>query len=260
MNKLILIDADLILWRCVPNKVLSKAEIDEGIVSEKTLEQTLDLIDWYVTEKIFKPTLADNYIGFLGGVGNFRYSVDPLYKVGRTSERPQFFTEAKNHLIDKWRFVMVNGIEAEDAVGICLTQYPEAIIVGTDHDLNQLEGTHYNPVTNSWETISKEQSIYNFNLSLLSGCSTDKVRGLKKGVGIKTAEKLLEGFPTESQFWEVINLYLTEYGEYKGIEEFYIQYKLLKILRNKEDFIIPEVCNVTLPKEEVKTKITDETF
>ncbi|HPS89578.1 MAG TPA: hypothetical protein PLC35_06355, partial [Methanosarcina vacuolata] len=116
------------------------------------------------------------------------------------------------------------------------------IIVGTDHDLNQLEGIHFNPVTNSWQTVTKEQATYNINLMLLSGCSTDKVRGLKKGCGVKTAEKLLKGFPTESQFWEVINLYLTEYGEYKGIEEFYIQYKLLKILRNKEDFIIPEEC------------------
>ena len=260
MSRIILIDSDFVLYRVCPNRVLSETEIMYGVKSEKTLQETLDLIDWYLVEKIFKPTQADSYIGFLGGIGNFRYSVDASYKFGRTLDRPPFFTEAKNHLIDKWGFIMVNGIEAEDAVGVCLTKYPEGIIVRTDHDLNQLEGTHYNPVTNSWETISKEQSTYNFNLSLLSGCSTDKVRGLKKGVGIKTAEKLLEGFPTESQFWEVINLYLTEYGEYKGIEEFYIQYKLLKILRNKEDFIIPEVCNVTLPKEEVKTKITDETF
>ena len=252
MSRLILIDADLILWRCVPNKVLSKAEIAEGVISEKTLEQTLDLIDWYVTEKIFKPTLADNYIGFLGGVGNFRYDVLSSYKFGRPLDKPQFFTEAKNHLIDKWKFVMVNGIEAEDAVGLTLTKYFDAIIVGTDHDLNQLEGTHFNPVTGVWKTINKEQAIYNINLMLLSGCSTDKIRGLKKGCGIKTAEKLLEGFPIESQLWEVINLYLTEYGEYKGIEEFYTQYKLLKILRNKEDFIIPEVVKVpTNPIEEV---------
>ena len=68
--------------------------------------------------------------------------------------------------------------------------------------------------------------------------------GLKKGVGQKTAEKLLDGYPTESLIWEVINLYIKEYGEYKGIEEFYTQYKLLTILRDKEDFIIPEPTEI----------------
>lgn len=249
---MLLIDGDFIPWRICPNQVPTETERMYEVSFDKTLEQVLEGLDYYMTEKIFKPAQADSYIGFLGGKGNFRKSLAISYKEGRTEDRPNFFNEAKQHLVDKWGFVIVDNIESEDAVGICLSKYPEGIIVHTDHDLNQLEGTHFNPVTNSWETITKHQAVKNANLQYLSGCSTDKVRGLRKGIGPKTAEKLLDGYPTEALLFEVINLYIAEYGQYKGIEEFYIQYKLLTILREKEDFIIPEIRQVpTKPIEEV---------
>ena len=243
-KRIALIDGDFILWKVCPNLVLTETEVMYGVNNVKTLEETLQGIDWYVTEKILKYVNVDSYIGFLGGKGNFRKLLTDSYKEGRTEDRPPFFQEAKQHLVDKWGFHIVDNIESEDAVGICLTKYPDSIIVHTDHDLNQLEGYHYNPVKDSWETISNEKAIYNRNIQYLSGCSTDRVRGLKKGVGQKTAEKLLDGYPTEGLIWEVINLYIKEYGEYKCIEEFYTQYKLLTILRDKEDFIIPEPTEV----------------
>ena len=171
-SRIALIDGDFILWACVPNKTPTETERMYGVSFDKTLQQTLDLVDWYVTEKILKPTQVNSYIGFLGGVGNFRKSLTDTYKSDRTDERPPFFKEAKQHLADKWGFHVIDGIEAEDAVGICLTKYPDAIIVHTDHDLNQLEGYHYNPVKDSWETISNDKAIYNRNIQYLSGCST----------------------------------------------------------------------------------------
>lgn len=243
-KRIALIDGDFILWKVCPNTVLTETEVMYGVNNVKTLEETLQGIDWYITEKILKYVNVDGYIGFLGGKGNFRKLLTDSYKEGRSEDRPNFFNEAKQHLVDKWGFVIVDEIEAEDAVGICLTKYPEGVIVHTDHDLNQLEGTHFNPVTNSWETINSTQAIYNLSIQLLAGCSTDKVRGLKKGIGPRSAEKLLDGFPNEALLFEVINLYLKEYGEYKGIEEFYTQYKLLKILREKEGFVIPGIRQV----------------
>ena len=253
MNRRIcLIDGDHIPWKICPNPVLTETEVMYGVNNVKTLEETLRGIDWYVTEKIFKPTNADSYIGFLGGKGNFRKELTESYKEGRSDDRPPYFNEAKQHLVDKWGFVVVDEIEAEDAVGISLTKYPEGIIIHTDHDLYQLEGTHFNPSKELWEHLTKEHANYNLNIQLIAGCSTDKVRGLKKGIGPRSAEKLLDGFPNEALLFEVINLYLKEYGEYKGIEEFYTQYKLLKILREKEDFVIPEIRQVpTKPVEEV---------
>lgn len=88
-------------------------------------------------------------------------------------------------------------------------------------------------------------------------CSTDKVRGLKKGIGPKTAEKMLSEIHFSEYINRILKYYIEEYGEYKGIEEFYIQYKLLKILREKEDFIIPELVKVpTKPIVEIKDELT----
>ena len=247
MGKLILIDGDFVPWRICPNQVPTESEQMYGVSFTKTLEQVLEGIDYYITEKILKPTNADCYIGFIGGRGNFRKLIDPLYKDGRVDERPPFFNEARAYMQSKWGFIPVDNMESEDAVGICLSLYSDAIIVGTDHDLKQLEGTHYNPVKDTWDFIPKEQALYNRNVQYLSGCSTDKVRGLKKGIGEIKAKKLLEEFPTEALLWEVENLYRKEYGEYRGIEEFYIQYKLLTILRYKDGFPIPSPVGVPKP-------------
>lgn len=84
----------------------------------KTLQQTLDLVDWYIEEKIIKSTDINGYIAYLGGKGNFRYSLTDTYKNNRTSERPPFFREVKRYLVGRWNFNIVDGIEAEDAVGI----------------------------------------------------------------------------------------------------------------------------------------------
>ena len=152
-KRIALIDGDFILWKVCPNLVLTETEVMYGVNNVKTLEETLQGIDWYVTEKILKYVNVDSYIGFLGGKGNFRKLLTDSYKEGRTEDRPPFFQEAKQHLVDKWGFHIVDNIESEDAVGICLTKYPEAIIVRVDHDLDQLEGVHFNPTNLQWKTI-----------------------------------------------------------------------------------------------------------
>jgi len=250
MSKLLLIDSDFILYKICFNRVLSETEQMYGIKSEKTLQETLDLIDWYLVEKIFKPTSADYYLGFLGGDGNYRYSVDSAYKSGRSSEKPPFFKEVKQYLIDKWEFIIVNGIEAEDAVGISLTTYSESIIVGQDHDLLQLPGTHYNPVKNEVIDLSIQDAEYNFWKQMITGCSTDKVSGIPR-IGEIKATKFLEKFYNKNNSdiiassiifaQKVLCLYIQFFGEYKGIQKFAKNHQLLKILREKEGFVIPEI-------------------
>jgi len=260
MSKLIIGDFDFILWKCVPNRVLSESEIMWGMVSEKTLEETFQLIDDYIINKILIPTQANYYIGYLGGVGNFRNSLSTEYKANRIGkEMPKYFFEAKQYLVDKWKFVKVDGIESEDAVGITLTAFTklgslaedinEITIVRQDHDLDQLPGTHYNPVKDEWKIISEEEAKYLFNLQLLTGCKTDLVPGLKKGIGEVKARKILDDSKKDHRVTVVI-AYVKEYGLKEGIKRFKSNYSLLRILREKEDFIIPELQEVNcLPKQ-----------
>ena len=91
---------------------------------------------------------------------------------------------------------------------------------------------------------SKNEAEYLFFIQVLSGCPTDKVRGLKKGFGEKSAINKLIGCDNKNLLSNVLALYIKEYGEHRGINEFYTQYNLLKILREKEDFIIPEFTEI----------------
>ena len=236
MSKLAIIDGDFICYKVCPN---SKKQEEP-----KTLQQTLDLVDWYIEEKIIYPTNIDEYIAYLGGIGNFRYSLTNSYKSNRPTKRPPFFREVKEYLVGRWNFNIVDGIEAEDAVGITLTKYPDALLIYEDHDLHQLPGFRYNPTKGVFGEISREEANYFLMCQLLQGCSTDKVRGLKKGLGEKTAIKLLDGLPDEALLFEVFDLYMLEYGEHCGINEFHTQYNLLKVLRDKLDFIIPKPTKV----------------
>ena len=252
MSKL-LIDSDLILWKILPNKKQTPEEIEKyGDYSQRTFEDICNGLDWFINEKILLPTSATEYIGFLGGYGNFRKEIAPTtYKANRVDmEFPRWFSEAKEYLVDKWKFIKVDGIEAEDAVGICLTKYPDAIIVGQDHDLLQLPGTMYNPVKETWNIFDQYEADWWFSVQQLSGCATDKVIGLKKGVGEKTAYKLLYGFELPSHPQRILQLFINEYGEYNGIVNYSKNYQLLKILREKEGFEIPEFTKVINSSEE----------
>jgi 5'-3' exonuclease len=244
-NKL-LIDADFILWKILPNKKQTPEEIEQyGDYSQRTLEDIQNGLDWFINEKILVPTNADEYIGFIGGYGNFRKELAPItYKANRVDmELPRWFNEAKEYLVEKWGFIKVDGMESEDAVGITLTQYPDSIVVRVDHDLDQLEGTHFNPNKEELKIISEKEAIYNQWKQCLTGCVSDKVAGIPK-IGEVKSSKILEEIHFTKYQQEVLQQYLNYFGEYEGVKQFSLNYQLLKILREKEDFIIPTFTKV----------------
>ena len=254
----ILIDSDFCLWRVLPNKKQTPEEIEKyGDYSQRTFEDICNGLDWFINDKILLPTSATEYIGFLGGYGNFRKEIAPTtYKANRIDmELPKWFSEAKEYLVDKWKFIQVDGIEAEDAVGICLTKYPDAIIVRVDHDLDQLPGLHYNPIKEVFTEISRENAEYNQWKQCLTGCTSDQVKGIP-GVGEVKAAKIFDeqvSAYADKYKYIVLRAYCGYFGEYQGIIEFAKNYQLLKILREKEGFEIPEFQQVITPtKEEIK--------
>jgi len=243
-NKLILIDADFILWKTVPNKVLSETEFMYGIKSKKSLEETLNLIDEYLKEKILIPTKATHYIAFLGGNKNFRKFLAEDYKQGRSSEKPKYFNLAKEYLIEKYNFIKINNAEAEDYVNYFHNKFitepnnhifgKEILIVREDHDLNQIAGKHYNPTKKEFSIITKEQANYFFWDSMISGCSSDHIKGIP-GKGHAYVKKLFKDREPLDYIFHTLNAYMDEYGEENGIYKFQQTYRLLKLLSTNED-------------------------
>ena len=120
---------------------------------------------------------GNNYKGYLSGKNNFRRTVYPLYKANRIdAPRPKYYKEIRQYLIDEWGAIVVDGAEADDALG--LAHNDDTVICSIDKDLRSLPGYFYNLNTNQLEYIDKEQAIQNFLVQLLTGDKSDNVPGL----------------------------------------------------------------------------------
>ena len=84
--------------------------------------------------------------------------------------------------------------EADDDVGIAqwAAKDRSTCIVSLDKDMNCIPGHHWHPIKQVYYYVTLAEANKNFWTQVLTGDSTDNVRGIPK-VGAKTAEKILEG-------------------------------------------------------------------
>jgi adenylosuccinate synthase len=129
---------------------------------------------------------CDDYKGFLTGKGNFRndIAVTVPYKGTRPTEKPVHLQALRDHLVKDWEFVVTEGIEADDAVGIAAyaLDEDESIMVHIDKDLNQFRGHHYNYRKKEKYYVSEFAGWHSFYLQILTGDRVDNIEGLK-GIG-----------------------------------------------------------------------------
>lgn len=157
---------------------------------------------------------------FLTGKDNFRDKVATIqeYKGNRDrTERPKYYSEIREYMINHHRATVVDGMEAEDRVGII--QYSSkdrnTVIVGVDKDLLCIPGYHYNPVKDTLDYVTLPQADENFWKQVLTGDRTDNILGIK-GMGPKTAEKLIT--PCQQSWSRMHEVVLLEYKKHYGSE------------------------------------------
>ena len=160
---------------------------------------------------------CDDYKGFLTGKGNFRNALAKTvpYKGTRPSEKPVHLQALRDHLVTSWGFVVVDGIEADDAVGIeaYKLEEDESIMVHIDKDLNQFRGHHYNYRKKEKYYVSEFAGWYSFYLQILTGDRIDNIEGLK-GIGPAKGAKILKDCTTVEELYEaVLKAYQKHYEE-----------------------------------------------
>ena len=176
----------------------SSNDAEEPIAISR-LEQTM-------TELCMDLDCAD-YKGFLTGKGNFRDSIAVTvpYKGQRVSEKPVHLQALRDHLVNSWGFEVVNGIEADDAVGIAAYAVPEdeSIMVHIDKDLNQFRGWHYNYRKKEKYYVSEFEGLTAFYTQILTGDRIDNILGLK-GIGPVKAKRILEECTNENELYQAV--------------------------------------------------------
>lgn len=199
--------------------------------------KALDEVDALVSG-ILSATDASDYKLFITGEGNFReqVAVTAPYKGNREkSHKPHHFNAIRDYLVNKWGAEVVNGMEADDALGIhqCSTFVDkETVICSLDKDLLMIPGWHYNWRKKEWQNIDYYQGWYNFYSQLLTGDRTDNIQGIHK-VGPRTAECILKpcGDPI-AMMCEVGHRYALEFD---NPEERMLENAHLLYIRKKDD-------------------------
>lgn len=189
-----LIDADSLIYAVG----FSSNDVEESIAVSR-LEQTM--------VELCMNLDCEDYKGFLTGKGNFRdeLAVTAPYKGQRISEKPVHFQALRCHLVTSWGFTVVNGIEADDAVGIAAYALPEdeTIMVHIDKDLNQFRGWHYNYRKQQKYYVSEFEGLVAFYTQILTGDRIDNIIGLK-GIGPVKAKKILADCTNETELYKAV--------------------------------------------------------
>tara|TARA_R100001594_G_scaffold53735_1_gene87270 strand:+ start:9468 stop:10541 length:1074 start_codon:yes stop_codon:yes gene_type:complete len=197
-------------------------------------------------EAITKLPWVKDYKILVGGKGNFRDDIAKITKYkGDRPEKPLRFNEVKSWLLNKYsdKIIQKDGIEADDVVGwysfAGLQQAKKTgrnpyVLAFVDKDLYQLEGwvLNYNKEEMTCVYNTEFEAGKHFFCQMLAGDKTDCIVGLPelteeirtkyelrktRGIGMPTAEKLLDGSETVKEMAERVH---EAYQSFYGIEPF----------------------------------------
>jgi len=267
-----LIDADSIMWIAGNgNKVKDKwgnpLKVDGKFVyTDKTLPEAIATCDNYLND-ILNVSKADSYTLFLTTGQTFRAKLDPSYKANRISfEKPLWFYEVKQHLIDKWDAVEVDGLEADDLVVLTKNHLENSFIIASDKDILQcVPGRHFDARKGQLKFIDVDyyQARFNFARSLLTGDAVDGIPNLIKGMGPKTAEAELERrMEFNNPVIAALLVFISNLGEHQGLIRFANQYQLLKMIETLDQ--LPEGIEFAIREPQcwncVETILSDDFY
>lgn len=236
----LLIDGDILLYRCgfavektkylvdtlggfVPCDSAKETQEHVGPVWTRKeiepLENALYLVKSVVEKIQDKYPKLDRQIFLSPSVGNFRetIAVTHKYKGNRDAmQKPKYFRELKDYLVDKYGAIIAVGQEADDELGIGATLCPDSVMVSIDKDLRQVPGRHYDWVKEEEVNVTKKEGIVTFYSQVLSGDPTDNIHGLE-GIGPVKGRKMLADCSSSRDCWEVVrNAYQSQEGRDQG--------------------------------------------
>ena len=211
---LALIDADILVYECAYRA--QKAE--QWSESEFTYTANLDdaKVDFEACLLSIEEAVgaADSILALTDSDrdANFRRHLFDPYKRPRGkagNARPLVYAALRAWIRDTYNVKQKHGIEADDTIGILATAdldslppKDERIIVSIDKDLDTVPGKHFNWRNNDRGVydVDPGYAYYWLMTQTLVGDSTDNYPGLK-GVGPKTAQKILEKPSTKVYAW-----------------------------------------------------------
>ena len=185
----ILIDADYIVYKAC---AAAETEIDWGddvIVVSSRFSDAYRLVQHEIIKIKNAFFTADDCILFFSSSSNFRKFILPEYKGHRNRKKPCGYRRVIAALEKEYEVIRMDGLEADDALGIYATLHEGNCIVSPDKDMRQIPGQLYN--LDSFTLISPEQGEAWHLIQTIAGDQTDGYAGVP-GYGVKRATSLLD--------------------------------------------------------------------
>lgn len=186
-------------------------------------------------EIILRETGGTEWECYLTGDTNFRYQVFPEYKANRLGKpRPVHLEACKRRLVTEWAATYIEGMEADDQLGIrqCVGDTNDSIICSIDKDLLQIPGWHYNFVKHQRTYVTPMEGLRHFYWQLLVGDSSDGIKGAA-GIGPVKADKILDGIDDE------LDMFNACLAHFHTREELIMNAKVLHIWQRQNDWWVP---------------------
>jgi len=183
-----------------------REELRQSVIKTRIVEpvsHSYHIVDSMV-DAILNQLQTKDYTIYLSGKNNFREKVPyPVKYKGNRVERPIHLENVRGFLLYKYKTVVTDGYEADDALGIMASTQPDVIICSSDKDLNQVPGKHYNLDSREIYQVDEMEGYRNYNSQLLTGDKTDNILGIPK-IGPVKASKLLEPCTTKEEMDAVV--------------------------------------------------------
>jgi len=241
---IILLDADMLLYRA-----LAHPEANQEIEWEVDLwTRFVDLricraFYWEEVRQIAHTLGAEpkDVLHCLTYGSKFRRDLHPEYKAHRGLKPPGYGKMRQEILAEDSRSSVFNEIEADDIISITADRLAkdgvDYTVVSGDKDMKQVPGKHYWPfhkeVEKTFDKVSPRQAMGMLWKQALTGDMTDGIPGLK-GVGPKTADKILDGLDPldiEKCWAKVVETYVTK-G--RSEEDALLTLHLVRLLKDGE--------------------------
>jgi len=250
---LLLVDCGNLAMRCLFS---SKETMQE---TEFKLFRHIYFKTLFASIKKFQPD--EVILALEGRGGNWRRKIYPDYKKSRKKakeESPVDFETFFKVLEDfeesmrgnlPFKVLKIPKVEADDIIGILSKKVKnkKKIIVSSDRDFKQLliykNVKLWDPIRKTW--IESDDPKKDLLIKVICGDSSDEVPSLKKGVGVKTAEKIINKGIEELKRWLLHEDLLKKFKRNNQL------INLSKIPKIIEKEVMKRYHNYTLPDPQI---------
>ena len=136
---MLLIDSDFLAYKAAQACEIGIDFGEDVIIAQSQFSEVLKVFHNELN-KVTKAMMEDDFILYFSSTQNFRKKIYPDYKGHRMKRKPLGYKRLVNYCRDNHNFKLIEGLEADDTIGIEATRYPDPsnIIVSPDKDMRQI--------------------------------------------------------------------------------------------------------------------------